>query len=50
MTQNDREVLQRATGILEGLSVSGDLSDAASGMIEAVISMIDGVLDRENIR
>lgn len=44
MTPNDRETLQRAVGILEGLSASGDISDAVSGMLEAVISMIDEVL------
>ena len=47
MTQENRETLNRATGILEGLSVSGDLSDAVTNMIVAVSEMIDEVLKKE---
>lgn len=50
LKHNDRETLQRATGILEGLSASGELSDAVAGMIEAVVSMIDSVLNGGGIR
>ena len=47
MTSENRETLQRAVGIIEGLAVSGDVSDAVNGMLEAVISMIDEVLKQE---
>lgn len=47
MTHESRETLNRASGILEGLSVSGDLSDAATSMIIAVSKMIDEVLKKE---
>lgn len=44
MSHEDRETLQRAVGVLEGLSVSGDLSDAVANMLDAVVTMIDEVL------
>lgn len=47
ITLRDRETLQRANGILEGLQVSGDLSSDAANMLTAVIEMIDAVLNRE---
>ena len=50
MTQDSREKLQRAAGILEGLSVSGDLSDAATNMIVNVSEMINDVLKKEGAR
>lgn len=47
MTQDNRETLQRATGILEGLTVSGDLSTDMAQMLVNVSEMIDDVLRKE---
>lgn len=47
MTQDNRETLQRATGILEGLTVSGDLSTDMAQMLVNVSEMIDDVLKKE---
>ena len=47
MQQENREILQRAAGILEGVSVSGNLSiDMAQILINAS-EMIDTVLRKE---
>ena len=48
MKQENRETLQRATGILEGVSVSGDLSTDMAQIIINVSEMIDGVLNKED--
>ena len=48
MTQENRESLNRATGILEGLSVSENLTDAETNLIVAVAEMIDAVLKKED--
>lgn len=45
MTQKSRETLQRAAGLLEGLIVA--TNDGASAMLEAVVTMIDDVLEAE---
>lgn len=45
MTQDNRETLQRAVGILEGLSASGELSQSITDMILSVAEMIDAVLN-----
>lgn len=45
MTQDNRETLQRAAGVLEGLSASGELSHDATDMILNVAEMIDAVLN-----
>ena len=45
MTQDNRETLQRAVGILEGLSASGELSQPITDMILSVAEMIDAVLN-----
>lgn len=47
MKAENRETLQRASGILEGLSASGDISDAITNMIMAVSEMLDAVLAKE---
>lgn len=47
MTQDNRETLQRAVGILEGLSASGEITQATTDMILNVAEMIDAVLDGE---
>ena len=47
MTQESRETLQRAAGVLQGLMVSGDLSDAIANTLEATSIMIDEVLNKE---
>ena len=44
MTHYSRETLNRAAGILEGLSASGDLSTGMTDMILNVAEMIDAVL------
>lgn len=48
MTNESRETLNRAAGILEGLSATGDLSTAATDMIINVAEMIDAVLKKED--
>ena len=50
MTHESRETLNRASGILEGLAISGDLSDAATSLIVNVSEMIDEVLKKEGTR
>ena len=47
MTHKSRETLSRATGILEGLSASGNLTDAETNLIIAVSEMIDTVLKQD---
>lgn len=47
MTHESRETLCKASGILEGLSVSENLSAAETNLIIAVSEMIDAVLDKE---
>lgn len=47
MTQESRETLLRAAGVLRGLMVSGDLSDAIANTLEATLIMIDEVLNKE---
>lgn len=47
MKQENRETLQRATGILEGVSVSGDLSTDMAQILITVSEMIDAVLKKE---
>ena len=47
MTQESRETLNRATGMLEGLSVSGNLTEAETNLIVDVCEMIDAVLGKE---
>lgn len=48
MTQENRETLNRAAGILEGLSASENLADAETSLIVAVSEMIDAVLKKED--
>ena len=48
MNRESRETLIRATGILEGLSVSENLTDAETNLIVAVSEMIDAVLKEED--
>lgn len=48
MNRESRETLNRATGILEGLSVSENLTDAETSLIIAVSEMIDAVLKKED--
>ena len=45
---NDRETLNRAAGILEGLSASGDLSQAVTDVILNVCEMIDAVMREDD--
>ena len=47
MTHDSRETLHKASGILEGLSVSENLTQAETALIVAVSEMIDAVLDKE---
>ena len=47
MKQENRETLQRAAGILEGVSVSGDLSTDMAQILINVSEMIDTVLRKE---
>ena len=47
MTSNSRETLYKASGILEGLSVSENLNAAETNLIVAVSEMIDAVLEKE---
>ena len=47
MTSNQRENLQRAAGILDGLAASEDISEAITNMIVTVSEMIDEVLREE---
>ena len=47
MTHESKETLNRAAGILEGLSASGDLSTGMADMLIAVVEMIDAVLNNE---
>ena len=44
MTPKIKATLNRAAGILEGLSASGDLSTTMTDMLIAVVEMIDAVL------
>lgn len=47
MTQDNRETLQRAAGILEGVSVSGNISVDIAQILINVSEMIDAVLRKE---
>jgi hypothetical protein len=47
MKQENRETLQRATGILEGISVSEDLSTDMAQILINVSKMLDTVLRKE---
>lgn len=47
MTHDSRETLYKASGILEGLSVSENLTEAEANLIVAVSEMIDAVLGKE---
>lgn len=47
MTHDNRETLQRAVGILEGLSASEDLTQPITDTILNVAEMIDAVLNGE---
>ena len=47
MKQENREALQRVAGILEGVSVSGDLSTDLAQIILNVAETIDAVLQKE---
>lgn len=47
MTNETRETLNRAAGILEGVSVSGDLSTDMAQILINVSEMIDDVLRKE---
>ena len=47
MKHESRETLYKASGILEGLSVSENLTEAETNLIVAVSEMIDAVLDEE---
>ena len=44
MTPEIKATLNRAAGILEGLSASGDLSTAMTDVLLNVVEMIDAVL------
>ena len=48
MIQENRESLNRAAGILEGLSVSENLTDTETNLLVAVSEMIDAVLKKED--
>lgn len=47
MKPENRETLQRAAGILEGVSVSGNLSIDMAQILITVSEMIDTVLRKE---
>lgn len=47
MTHENRETLNRASGILKGLSVSENLTETETSFILAVSGMIDRVLEKE---
>ena len=47
MTQDNRETLQRAVGILEGLSASGELTQAITDTMLNIAEMIDEILRKE---
>ena len=47
MRHESRETLYKASGILEGLAASENLTDAETHLIVAVSDMIDSVLDKE---
>ena len=47
MTHDSRETLYKASGILEGIAVSENLTEAETNLIVAVSEMIDAVLDKE---
>lgn len=50
MTHENRELLNRASGILEGISVSENLTTAETDLIITAIQMIDKVLEEEKIK
>ena len=47
MTKQEREVLQRVTGTLEGLMVSGDINDAIAETLVTAVERLDSILDSE---
>lgn len=47
MTSNQRETLNRAAGILEGLSANSDITQGATDTLLDVAEMIDEVLREE---
>lgn len=47
MSGENRETLNRAIGILEGINVSEDINSATSSLIEAVTEMLISILDDE---
>ena len=47
MTHESREILSRATGILEGVAASENLTTAEANLIVAASEMIDAVLEKE---
>lgn len=49
MTQENRETLIKACGILIGLSASGNISNAETDLIAEVATMIESVLEKEQI-
>lgn len=47
MSEESIATLNRASGMLEGLSVSGDLNTPITEMILSISEMIDSVLKKE---
>lgn len=50
MTHENRELLNRASGILEGISVSENLTQAETDLIITAIQTIDKVLEEEKTK
>jgi hypothetical protein len=50
MTYENRELLNRASGILEGISVSENLTQAETDLIITAVQMIDKVLEEEKTK
>jgi hypothetical protein len=48
MNRESRETLNRVSGILEGLSVSENITEAETNLIVAASEMIDAVLNKED--
>ncbi len=47
MNRESREALNRVSGVLEGLSVSENLTEAETHLIVAAFETIDAVLNKE---
>ncbi len=47
MTQDSRETLNRAAGILEGLSASEEISSGIADLLVSICEMLDEVLNKE---